>query len=122
MFSSSDRTGSAEDSESLKRLPAFINSLGDAFLAVNTVGIVEQANSMAHSLLDVHELKGKLLSKLVPIVGPDGADTDILLVIRNSPSGFTSRDYRLRRPQDNVLIDIFISASPLNMAFGANPF
>jgi signal transduction histidine kinase len=117
MFSPPSSTGN-QDEETLRRLPAFINSLGDAFLAVNSVGIIEQANSMAHSLLDAHELKGKLLSKLVPLVDPHGNDTDLLSVCRQSPSGFTSRDYRLRRPQDNMLIDVFVSASPLSMAFG----
>jgi signal transduction histidine kinase len=117
MFSPSASTGS-QDEKTLRRLPVFLNSLGDAFLAVNSVGIVEQANSMAHSLLDAHELKGKLVSKLVPLVDPQGNDTDLLSIIRQSPGGFTSRDYRLRRPQDNTLIDVFVSASPLSMAFG----
>jgi signal transduction histidine kinase len=117
MFSTPAGSGD-DDTESLKRLPVFINSLGDAFLAVNSVGIVEQANSMAHSLLDAHELKGKILSKLVPLVDPQGDDSDLLTIIRNSPEGITSRDYRLRRPADNTLVDVFISASPLNRAFG----
>lgn len=100
------------------RLLTLVNSLSDAFMALNSDGVIQLSNSVALSLLDTNSLNGKKISDAMPIIDASGAGHDILSLLSDDKPSFVSRDYRLRYT-DGSIVNLYLNISKVRSAFGS---
>ena len=100
------------------RLMTLINSLTDAFLAVNEQGKIELSNSVALSLLDTNALEGKSIGDAMPVLDAQGQTQNILELAQKSGTGFISRDYRLKYA-DGQIINLYVNVSAVRGVYGS---
>jgi two-component system phosphate regulon sensor histidine kinase PhoR len=98
------------------RLITLINSLNDAFLAVDETGKIGLSNSLALNLLDSNSLDGKNLGQVLKIQDMSGAPVDLLAQAKKSGNNFTSRDLQLKT--GDSLVYIYCSVSHVRGAYG----
>lgn len=102
------------------RLTSLINSMADAVLAVDRFTNVVVYNGAAMNILDLNTpLHGMPLYHLMSVVDADNQLVDVLHLVRDTKTAFTSESYKLRYP-DGSAISIFMSISPVVHGFGVN--
>jgi two-component system, OmpR family, phosphate regulon sensor histidine kinase PhoR len=101
------------------RLAALLNSLSDGVLAINDEGIIVLTNGAILNLLNQNSLAGVELNKAIQLVDASGHSIDIFNLLRLNPSGYSSRDLKLKF-LDGSSINLFISVSPVVPNFADN--
>ena len=100
------------------RLMTLINSLTDAFLAVDEQGKIELSNSVALSLLDTNSLEGKLISQAMPVLDAQGQQQNLIELAQKAGSSFISRDFRLKYA-DGQIINLYTNISAVRGVYGS---
>lgn len=100
------------------RLMTLINSLTDAFLAVNDQGKIELSNSVALSLLDTNSLDGKLISEAMPVLDAQGQQQNLIELAQKTGISFISRDFRLKYA-DGQIINLYTNISAVRGVYGS---
>jgi PAS domain S-box-containing protein len=118
MLSNSRLFQQAQSQLDHSRLMTLINSLTDAFLAVNEQGKIELSNSVALSLLDTNALEGKNISEAMPMLDSQGQTQNVLELVQRAGSSLISRDYRLKYA-DGQIINLYINISSVRGVYGS---
>jgi len=101
-----------------QRLVALINSMSDGVIALSPLFYVVLANGAMLDILDLNSINGQLLPDILKITDKSGGPLDPVKLIMQNPSGYTSRDVRLRY-EDGSSINIFISITPVQGSYGS---
>lgn len=100
-----------------ERLKALINSMADAVIAVDEHQKVVIYNGAALNILDINkDLNGKNLRSFIKIIDKNNQPIDIEELVDKTSTQFTSRDIRLKYP-DNETINIYISIAPVHLGY-----
>lgn len=100
------------------RLLTLINSLTDAFLALDDAGNIELSNSVALSLLDTNSLDGKNIHDAMPVLDQQGQFRNLLDLAKQAGAGLISRDLRLKYT-DGQIINLYANVTPVKGVFGS---
>lgn len=100
------------------RLMSLINSISDGFLAVDERGLIELSNGVALDLLDTNSLDGKNIIDAMPLIDVSNDAISPLALLPAGGSNFTSRDYRLKY-LDGDVINLYVNVSAVRGRFGS---
>src|SRR4051794_27137410 len=110
-----------EDSSSIQldhqRLLVLVNSMTDAFLALDAEEKVVLCNSALLGLLDMNTLDHKSIDQIMRLVDSQDKVIHIKSLVDKAKRTFTSRDLRLQY-SDGSFINLYITISPVYMSFG----
>lgn len=101
------------------RLMTLINSLTDAFLAVDENGVIELSNSVALSLLDTNSLNGKNIGDAMPVLDSQGEAQNVLDLTKKAGSSLISRELMIKYA-DGKAINIYLNAALVRPVYGGN--
>jgi PAS domain S-box-containing protein len=101
-----------------ERLISLINSMADGVIAIDEACRVVAYNGAALNIMDLNSsMNGKDLSTLLHLLDKDKKPLDLKLLITNSKTAATSRDYLLKY-NDNSTINVYFSIAPVHLGFG----
>lgn len=101
------------------RLMTLINSLTDAFLAVDENGLIEMSNSVALSLLDTNSLNGKSISEAMPVFDSEGVAQNVLELTKKAGNSLISRGLRIKYA-DGKTINIYLNSASVRSVYGGS--
>lgn len=101
-----------------ERLTALINSMADGVIALDEKQIVAVYNGAALNILDINkELGGKKLQDVIKLVDKNNQEVEIKKLIEKASSQYTTRDLRLKYPNDEY-INLYLSIAPVHLGYG----
>ena len=93
-----------------QRLMALVNSMSDAFLAIDSNGKITISNSSALSLLDTNSLDGKMVADVLELIDKRHQPVNISNTLLKDRKAYSSRDLSLKY-SDGSLINLFLSST-----------
>lgn len=108
---------SRETSFERQRLLSLINNMGEAVIATDTKGKILLYNAAVLNLLDTNQsLEGKSLDTILSLKDAQHKTIKLTALIKNSPVGITSTDYRHEFGKDDA-INLYINVSSVKLGF-----
>lgn len=101
-----------------ERLVSLINSMADGVVATDELGKIVVYNGAALNVLDVNaSLEGKRFEDVCTIIDTNKQVVDMTEMITKTRTQTTSRDYRIRYP-DQETSNIYLSIAPVQLGYG----
>lgn len=102
-----------------ERLKSLINSMADGVIATDATTKIVLYNGAALNILDLNSsMQDKALSRVIHLVDKNNQLVDIRELVLATKTPVTSRDYRLRYP-DNSSISLYLSIAPVHLGYGS---
>ncbi len=98
-------------------LLALVNSLTDGVVAVDANLNILMANGAALALLDKNELKGRPIADVLVLIDRTGNQIDLTKLIPSSPTGYSSRAFRIKF-NDASSLNLYLSLAPVKLSYG----
>jgi two-component system, OmpR family, phosphate regulon sensor histidine kinase PhoR len=101
-----------------ERLTSLVNSMADGVIAVDEKLTIVLTNGAALNILDKNgSLNGQLLPQVMQLLDKNNQQVDLRKTIVESRTSLTSRDWRLKYPDDST-INLYISIAPVRLGYG----
>lgn len=101
-----------------ERLSSLINSMADGVIAIDDNLKIAVYNGASMNILDINTaITNKNISEVLKIVNNEGQVVDIVSLINNLKTQYTSRDLMLKYP-DGSRINLYLSIAPVRLGYG----
>jgi len=118
MSKSSDLLNTKNAELERERLTSLINSMADGVIALDKQLSIVLYNGAALNILDVNStMTGKKITNILKLIDKNNQEIELSALITETKTQITSRDWRLRYPDDSTM-NLYISIAPVKLGYG----